>query len=146
LLAVERDQPRYVLGAFGGAARLVVRALRDERPEELDPQYQTSKSHDYAQALGVYEAKRAHRPDLSLPAANYGAAIAALAGYGAGDRENPSRLARANGLDDAENRILFDTASLDEALYLIMKGIGDDLALATTSLRWGRLLTFLAAS
>jgi hypothetical protein len=131
LLAIERDQPLYVLGAFGGAARLVARALRGERPAELDLQYQTSKSHDYAQALAVYEVKRTRRPDLSLPAANYEAAIDVMAGYGLSDGQNPSRLSRANGLDDDENLTLFDTASLDEALHLIMKGLAQVLGSAT---------------
>jgi hypothetical protein len=131
LLAIERDQPLYVLGAFGGAARLVARALCGERPAELDIQYQTGKSEDYAQALRVYEAKRVRQPELKLAPANYETAIATLAGHGASGAKNPSRLARANGLDDAENRILFGTASLDEALHLIMKGLGQVFGSAT---------------
>jgi hypothetical protein len=131
LLAIACDQPLYVLGAFGGAVRLVARALRGERPAEFDIQYQTSKSADYAHALRVYEAKRARQPELKLAPANYETAIATLVGYGAGDAENPSQLARANGLDDAENRILLGTASLDEALHLIMKGLGQVFGSAT---------------
>jgi hypothetical protein len=34
-----------------------------------------------------------------------------------------SALSRANGRSDDENRLLFATASLDEAMYLIMKGL-----------------------
>ena len=124
LLAIERDQPLYVLGAFGGAARLVARALCSEPPPEMDLQYQKSRSTDYAQALGAYEDKRIRQPELKLPPADYKAAIAVLGAYGARSAEAPSQLARANGLDDAENRLLFTTASLDEALYLVMKGLG----------------------
>ena len=87
-------------------------------------QCQKGKSEDYPQALGVYEAKRARQPELKLAAVDYEAAIAALGAHGAGDVENPSRLACTNGLDDAENRILFATASLDDALHLIMKRLG----------------------
>jgi hypothetical protein len=124
LLAIGRSQPLYVLGAFGGAARLVARALCGERPAELELQYQTTKSQEYAQALGVYEAKRTSQPELKLPAADYDSAVAVLGAHGSGSAEAPSPLARANGLDDAENRMLFFTASLDEALHLIMKGLG----------------------
>jgi len=34
-----------------------------------------------------------------------------------------SALANRNGLDEAENRFLFTTASVDAALHLIMKGL-----------------------
>jgi hypothetical protein len=131
LLAIERSQPLYVLGAFGGAARLVARALSGERPAEMELKYQKSISEDYAQALRVYEAKRAQQPQLKLPPVNYEAAIATLAEHGAGDAKKLSRLARGNGLDNAENRILFGTASLDEALHLIMKGLGQVFGSAT---------------
>jgi hypothetical protein len=65
-LASESNQPLYVLGAFGGAARLVARALRGERPPELALEYQKSRSGAYASALQIYDDKRARRPDLEL--------------------------------------------------------------------------------
>jgi hypothetical protein len=131
LLAIERNQPLYVLGAFGGAARLLVRALNGERPPELTLEYQKSRSEAYAAALQVYDAKRAGRPDLALPAANYEGAVDLLAAYGAGSPQTSSRLAQTNGLDDDENRALFETASLEEALHLIMKGLGRVFGQAT---------------
>ena len=110
----------------------MARALSGERPAEMELKYQETISEDYAQALGVYEAKRAHQPQLKLPRVNYEAAIATLAEHGAGDTQKLSRLARANGLDNAENRILFGTASLEEALHLIMKGLGQVFGSAAT--------------
>jgi hypothetical protein len=97
----------------------------------MELKYQKSISEDYAQALRVYEAKRAQQPQLKLPPVNYEAAIATLAEHGAGDAKKLSRLARGNGLDNVENRILFGTASLDEALHLVMKGLGQVFGSAT---------------
>jgi hypothetical protein len=73
--------------------------------------------------MDAYAQLRAQRPDLNLPAVAYGAATQTLAAYGDTADGAPSALSRANGLSDDENRMLFATASLDEALYLIMKGL-----------------------
>ena len=121
LLATAHNQPLYVLGGFGGAAHSVAQALMGNRPEGLDIEFQRAKSPEYATAIDAYVQLRAKRPDLALPAVDYGAAMETLAAYGAIDG-SPSALSRANGLSDDENRMLFATASLDEAMYLIMKG------------------------
>jgi hypothetical protein len=123
LLAIEHNQPLYVLGGFGGAAHNVAQALMGNQPEELDITFQRAKSAEYGAAMDAYAQLRAQRPDLNLPAVDYGAATQILKAYGAMADGAPSALSRANGLSDDENRLLFATASLDEAMYLIMKGL-----------------------
>jgi hypothetical protein len=123
LVATEHNQPLYVLGGFAGAAHNVAQALMGKQPVEFDIAFQRAKSPEYAAAMDAYAQLRAQRPDLNLPAVAYGAATQTLAAYGDTADGAPSALSRANGLSDDENRMLFATASLDEALYLIMKGL-----------------------
>ena len=123
LLAIGRNQPLYVLGGFGGAARNVVQALQGEKPAEFDMAFQRAKSPDYAAAMDAYGQLRTRRPDLNLPEPDFAAATQTLATHGAETGGAPSPLSQANGLSGDENRMLFATASLDQATYLIMKGL-----------------------
>ncbi|PWC40166.1 hypothetical protein TSO221_25660 [Azospirillum sp. TSO22-1] len=117
LLATRAGHPVYVLGGFGGGARLVARALAGEQPDELTRAYQEARSPDYAETLRYYDAVRTREPALGLPPIDYAAVTAELNRYGL------SGLSAANGLSEEENRILFTTASVDAAVHLIMRGL-----------------------
>ncbi|CAO3408522.1 hypothetical protein [Azospirillum largimobile] len=117
LLAIRAAQPVYVLGGFGGAARLVARTLSGESPEELTRAYQETLSPDYATTLTYYDDVRTREPGLGLPTIGYEDLVAELNRYGV------SGLATANRLTEEENRFLFVTASVDAAVYLIMQGL-----------------------
>ena len=56
---------------------------------------------------------------------DYENAVKELASYGRHVGTERSQFSLANGLSDAENEILFSTASLDEACFLIMKGLSE---------------------
>jgi hypothetical protein len=131
LLAIERKQPLYVMGGFGGAAFNVAQALMGEAPKEFDMAFQRQhgKAIKYGEVMDAYAQLGTGRPELGLPDADYGAATQALAAHGAAPGGGASTLSRANGLSDEENRMLFATASLDEAMYLIMKGLERVLSL-----------------
>ncbi len=117
LLAIRAGRPVYVLGGFGGAARLVARALSGESPEELTRTYQETVSPDYAATLAYYDDMRARNPGLALPPVDYEGLVGELNRYGV------SGLAATNRLTEEENRFLFATANVDAAVYLIMKGL-----------------------
>jgi hypothetical protein len=123
LLAIGLNQPRYVMGGFGGAAYNVAQALMGDVPREFDLTFQRGKSPDYATSMDAYSQLRTARPALNLPSVDFAAATRKLQAYGAAAGRAPSELSRANGLSEDENRMLFATASLDEAMYLIMKGL-----------------------
>jgi hypothetical protein len=123
LLAIEHNQPLYVMGGFGGAAANVAHALMGGTPQQFDIAFQRAKSPEYSAALDQYDRLRARRPDLSLPSVDFAAAQSRLAVYGSAVSGTASALSRANGLSEDENWMLFATASLDEAMYLIMKGL-----------------------
>ena len=92
-------------------------------PPEVDLAFQRGKSPDYAASMDAYAQLRAARPALNLPGIDFAAATRKLQAYGGAAGGAPSALSRANGLSEDENRMLFATASLDEAMYLIMKGL-----------------------
>jgi hypothetical protein len=63
LLAIRARQPLFILGAFGGAARLVADAIRGRKPEGLTLAYQTRSSPPYAAMLEGYEREAAPPAD-----------------------------------------------------------------------------------
>jgi hypothetical protein len=128
LLSIAQKQPLYVLGGFGGAGNVVAQALMGRRPPELSLDYQRAKSSGYAEAMDVYATICSKRPELGLPAVDYEAAAEGLASYGGRAGTERSQFSLANGLSDAENEVLFSTASLDEACFLIMKGLSQIFA------------------
>jgi hypothetical protein len=115
LLAIRRKQPLYVVGGFGGAARLVGLALRGQKPEALTREYQTCASPPYGEMLSIYAEERAK--DSALPDIDYDAIAAELGTYGM------EGLAATNGLTVEENLELLRVASIDAVVYLTMKGL-----------------------
>lgn len=117
LVAIRRSQPVYVLGGFGGAARLVAEALAGGRPEELSADQQLRLSPSYGETLAVHAREHARAPD-SVPAPpDYAAVVAELNAFGV------VGLSASNGLSEDENRALFATASVDAAVSLLMRGL-----------------------
>jgi hypothetical protein len=128
LLSVSQKQPLYVLGGFGGAGNVIAQTLMGRGPPELSLKYQRAKSSAYAEAMDAYATIRSKHPELGLTAVDYETAAEELASYGAHAGTEQSRFSLANGLSDAENEVLFSTASLDEACFLIMKGLSQIFA------------------
>ena len=114
LLAIRARQPLFILGAFGGAARLVADAIRGRKPEGLTLAYQTRSSPPYAAMLEEYE-REAAAAGGPKPV-DYAAITKQLEDYGLAGLS-------ANGLTQDENLELLDTIIVDHALYLIMKGL-----------------------
>jgi SLOG cluster2 len=117
LMAIRARRPLYVVGGFGGAGRIIAQALQGERSAMLSIETQVHLSPPYGEMLAVYHQARAGDP--SLPAVDYDAIIDELAGFGT------AGLAATNGLTADENLELFRVASVDAALYLIMKGLAN---------------------
>jgi hypothetical protein len=117
MLSIDAGRPVFVLGGFGGASRLIARALSGEQPVELTRTWQEERSPDYKETLAFCDAQRAANPGGPAPLIDYDAAVRKLNAHGI------AGLAAANDLDEEENRILLNTASVDTALYLVMKGL-----------------------
>lgn len=125
LLAIRAGSPTYVLGGFGGAAKLVADALSGHYPIHFSVEYQEKMSPGYADMLALYDQHyRQLAPDAIK--VDYDALVEEFNQYGV------SGLAASNGLSEDENRFLFTTASVDAGLYLIMKGLTTIIAKRTS--------------
>jgi len=117
VLAIRRSRPVYVLGGFGGAARLVAEALGGGQPEALSLAWQRRLSPPYGDMLAVHAREHARAPAAVPPPPDYAAVVAELNAFGV------AGLSASNGLSEDENRALFATASVDAAVSLLMRGL-----------------------
>lgn len=117
LMALRREQPVYIAGGFGGAARLVALAIQGKKPEGLTLDYQMKASPSYRDMLRVHDRECARNP--TLRGVDYDGVVDELARCGV------TGLAAMNGLSADENKELFQAGSVDAALYLIMKGLAN---------------------
>jgi hypothetical protein len=108
-LALSKQIPMYLAGAFGGATKAIIDALLGEKPEKLSMTY-VCKQPLYTDFIAYYNT---HQPDKI----EYAEII---------DRFNQlgiKGLSRLNGLSEEENRRLFETPHLLEMIFLIIKGL-----------------------
>lgn len=115
ILALDRRQPVYVAGGFGGAAGTAAQALMGMEPAALSLDHQVGAAPGYGETLASYESLRETRRDL--PAIDYAQLNLRLAETGI------AGLSALNGLDDAENRALLVTQDLDTVVHLMMTGL-----------------------
>ena len=106
-LALASNVPLYVAGGFGGCGRLLARVLNGEQPVELSINYQRTHTKWYADLLaGAPHA--GDSPDFDHLLAKLSAGgLAAL----------------NNGLDESDNRVLLETADVDELIALTLRGL-----------------------
>lgn len=125
------SKPLYLIGAFGGCARLLILALRDKHaPEALTPQYQTEHPRiaRYQAADGTARAQsvpfdeldrtyRDHIADPLLPSEP-------IDYKGVVNKFQKAKIEDLrNGLDQDENNELFVTSDLDRIVTLLVKGL-----------------------
>jgi hypothetical protein len=111
---VDQKKPVYLVGTFGGMARVLARAILGERPQELTRAFQ-EEDGKRTNVLAYYEAQTAKEPWKHLPSLDFEATLSRLAALGAGGLEN--------GLSEDENRILFESKDLLQITALLMKGL-----------------------
>jgi len=104
--------PLYLLGGFGGCTRDLIDALGGGRPERLTRDYQCERSTHHKDYAPLDEEYNRRHPDAPI---DYDALCAQFA------QAVISGL--RNGLDEKENRILFETDDVDEMIALVLKGL-----------------------
>ncbi len=115
-----RPKPVYLLGAFGGCADLVGRAVRGEPVEEFSLDYQLEHSKPvgnqaaYGKLVDLYDRYK-NEPGLSDGPVDYNQILADLKMAGV-DGLN-------NGLSAEENDELFRSDNLDRVMFLLVKGL-----------------------
>lgn len=117
LESLRADQPLYLLGAFGGATRLVIDALMGHPREELTTDW--FRAH-------LNEAHPAQWDELVARHERFGLAIDTpeeLAAFFAERGKDGPAAALRNGLDDAENVELFGCDDPGRVIELVLKGL-----------------------
>jgi len=107
LLTIRAERPVYLVGAFGGCARLVFDALEGNARPEL--QWDHQRQVPYSSEL------RALYGDQGETWDEYAAIAAELKARGLGGIKN--------GLTDDENRELAKTRSAERIVELVLRGI-----------------------
>jgi hypothetical protein len=111
LLTLQRGQPLFVLGAFGGCGRVLWDALNGRPVPELDLDYQAEHDPGYRAFHADYNAWAAAS---GAPGVDYAAIRDYLAELGPGGL--------GNGLDAGANARLAETPYIDEMVALVLQG------------------------
>ncbi len=116
VLALRNKIPTYILGGFGGAAKVVARALSGESPDELTEEYQR-RSPKYASMMDLYNNKAQSNPELTP--IDYPALVKELNELGIQGLNN--------GLNTEENQKLLELEGkeidLPHAMDLVLAGL-----------------------
>jgi hypothetical protein len=121
--ALEQGLPLYIIGGFGGAARVVADALRNDAPPSvLRPAEFSGDDFSEFRAHAAEFAADADRATLRLPA-DMGEMASALRAYGIRHLATDSAALEWNGLDLAENEQLFRSQDPMLLTSLMMKGL-----------------------
>lgn len=114
-LGVQADKPLYLLGGFGGMVSDVARLLIDSSiAPSLTESAQRTNNPTYGQLLDEYVS----RNNITY-APNYKAIVNQLKACGV------TGLAKNNGLSEQENFRLLTTPFIDEAVFLVLRGISN---------------------
>lgn len=105
-------RPLYLLGAFGGATRLAIDLLEGRDRREATTEWAVSRAHGHAELVAEYRA----RGDAFWTPEEAAAMLRALGQLG-------PRKALDNGLDDEQNRELFETTDSYRIVELILLGM-----------------------
>lgn len=107
ILALELERPIFLLGGFGGITANVCHIIENQSiPVELTRDWQIQKNQGYKELL---EYSSSINPNYSI---NYGSLLDVF-----------KSVNLRNGLSAEENKKLFITPFIEEALYLVFKGI-----------------------
>lgn len=106
LIASEKGKPIYLLGGFGGITASICKIINGDRVEELTEDWQVKHNVGYGDLLNFMKTKD------SSKSVNYEEICNKL-----------KEIELNNGLDEDENKRLFETPFIDEAIFLVLKGL-----------------------
>lgn len=110
-MSIKENKAVYLAGAFGGATRAVIEAIKGKQPEALSEDFQLEKSAAYKSFYVEYNTRHSNDP------IDYKKMIAELKQCGV------KGISDQNGLTEEENERLFITPNVQEMVLLILKGL-----------------------
>ncbi|MDR3283042.1 MAG: TIR domain-containing protein [Candidatus Methanoplasma sp.] len=110
LIALNLKKPLFLIGGFGGITSSVCEAINGDAPSALSPSYHKKIVNcdqivDNVDYTAIMERMKA----VSIDGQDYNCSCDCL----------------RNGLSAEENRALFETPFMDEAIYLVLKGLSN---------------------
>jgi hypothetical protein len=110
LIAIQHNNPLYLIGAFGGITKDAIEALNGKQPESFSDEYYFDNA-DYKSMFSIYNTK--HSTD-TIDFKKYLSILLSIGLKG---------IAELNGLSEKDNLRLTVTPHISEAVYLILKGL-----------------------
>lgn len=110
LIALNSNQPIYLVGAFGGITKDIIDAMNSQHPSSFTNEYY-SDNIDYKGSRDLFNAKH---PDNLIDYPQY---LSVIQGF------NFGKLSAINGLTESENQRLAITPHISEIVYWILKGL-----------------------
>jgi hypothetical protein len=110
ILSLKSDIPTYLIGAFGGATKSIINALQKSTDPQLTEDWQC-KYEGYKEFFNYYNLKGGENK------IDYETISSFLNDY------SLKRLSKNNGLDEVDNKRLFETTHIPEMIYLVLKGL-----------------------
>jgi len=111
LITIEQNKPLYLLGGFAGVTSKVCRLLMGKPTKEITLNWQSKETSGYTELVKIINA------DNSNYNINYDNIVKKITDYGL------KRISNNNGLSESDNKRLFITPFIDEAIFLIFKGL-----------------------
>ncbi len=113
LLTLQAEKPLFLLGGFGGTAKVIIKALQGNNPHQLNKDYQCSDKA-YSSLMEEYN-KNVTEQKLDVATIDYEAVCNSFSDIGVTGLNN--------GLNEEENLTLFETTNIEEALWLLITGL-----------------------
>jgi hypothetical protein len=111
ILALRSGKPLYLIGGFGGCARLIIGALKGAVPDALTDAFQLREPLDQA----IADRFRTDATAKKTTAIDYAGELQFLKEKGVAGLDN--------GLSADDNEVLFMSKSLPEIVHLLLKGL-----------------------
>lgn len=105
LISIKKKTPIYLLGGFGGIVSDICKCIENEDvPEVLTMEWQIINNNNYKELMELYKKKGEEIDYLKIV-------------------KEIKNIKMNNGLNIEDNRKLYNTVYIDEAIYLVLKGL-----------------------
>lgn len=115
LVALRAKTPLYIIGGFGGCAHVLIQALLGKQPPELTLSAQAGASKAYGDLVDYYNTHIQMLPSANPEPIDYEHLVEYFGRKGIRGLNN--------GLNQDDNRRLFETIHIPEMISLVLKGL-----------------------
>src|ERR1700756_175270 len=110
LIAITKNHPIYLIGAYGGVTKDIIDALNNKESNSFSNEYYFDNT-EYQKMYNIYNEKH---PESKIDYPQYLSTLKNL---------SFKSISKINGLSESENQRLAATPHISEIVYLILKGL-----------------------